>query len=268
MKVMTLPRSGVLAREHALLSRAQHSNVLRSYEHGHLHNDAEYLVLELVPGADLAAWLGSLGRLTSRRALSVLWQLASAVDHLHAKGIVHSDIKPANIMLNVHGDHVTLIDFGVAFELATEHTQRGSTGTPGYMAPEQLRGEGCGTATDRYAVAAVALELLGASLAMVAARKRSRKQSAPSEVPLLGSATRTVFRRALHTRPEKRYASARAFVTALTRAINLDASAETLVALSPRLSSTRASSKPARAHRQPRRARVSQLPAAEASRAS
>jgi serine/threonine protein kinase len=217
MKVADLPRQGVLVREHALLARVQHPNIIRSYEHGLLRDDREYLMLELIPGADLAAWLGSIGRLPIRRALSVLWQLASAVDHLHARGVVHSDIKPTNIMLNVHGEHVTLIDFGVAFDLATENAQRGSTGTPGYMAPEQLRAEGCSPATDRYAVAAVALELLGLSPALGAAAA-SNPRGGAIQVPGYSAAVRSVFRRALHARPEKRYPSARAFVSALTRA--------------------------------------------------
>jgi len=212
LKVSTIPGSRVLAREHALLQRVQHSNIVHGYELGWLADDTEYMVLELVPGADLAAWTSALGPLPRPKLLNVLWQLASAVDHVHACGIVHSDIKPSNIMLNVHDEHVTLIDFGVAFDLATERAQRGSTGTPGYMAPEQLRGEGCGPEVDRYAVAAVALELLGLS-------KVSRVGEGPRIIGRANAAVQAVLRRALHCRPDARYPSARAFVSALTRAL-------------------------------------------------
>lgn len=227
----------VLGRERTLLARVKHPNVVRVFDHGRLLDGRQYLVLELIPGADLAAWLGTYGKLTPSHALSVLWQLAVAVDHLHAKGVVHSDIKPSNIMLNVLDRHVTLIDFGVAFDFATEQAQRGNSGTRGYIAPEQERGEGCGPATDRFAVAAVAQELLGLSFASRARKRQPARgafaaagaathsaardiDKAPSNVAL-----RSVFRRALHARPEDRYASARGFVKALARALNIEAPA-------------------------------------------
>jgi serine/threonine-protein kinase len=161
----------------------------------------------------------------------VLWQLSSAVDHLHAQGIVHSDIKPSNIMLNVHDQRATLIDFGVAFELESERKQRGSSGTRGYMAPEQLRGKGCGPATDRYALAAVAQELLGFQPAPATKLEPRRRIARPMSraLPKAREATRSrqaalaaVFRRALHPKPSARYASARNFVSALVRAFNID----------------------------------------------
>jgi serine/threonine protein kinase len=176
----------------------------------------QYLVLELLPGADLAAWLTMYKQLAPEHGLSVLWQLSSAVDHLHAQGVVHSDIKPANIMLNVHNERVTLIDFGVAFDLETERAQRGSSGTRGYMAPEQTRGQGCGPATDRFALAAVARELLGFSSTVTA--RSPRRIARPSREPR--TALQSVFRRALHPNPQERYASARSFVNALARAMS------------------------------------------------
>jgi serine/threonine protein kinase len=211
LKVAARPGCEVLAREHALLQRVKHPNVVRSFEHGWLavSDRPQYLVLELIPGADLAAWLSAYGRLTPQHALSVLWQLSAAVDHLHAQGVVHSDIKPANIMLNVHDRRVTLIDFGVAFDLATEREQRGCSGTRGYTAPEQARGQGCSPASDRYAVAAVARELLGLSVAPIVARRVARPRGLEA-----------VFRRALHPTPQARYASARNFVNALARALS------------------------------------------------
>lgn len=216
LKVAARAECDVLAREYSLLQRVQHANVVRAFEHGWLVDGRQYLVLELLPGADLAAWLSVYKRLESKHALSVLWQLSSAIDHLHAQGVVHSDIKPANIMLNVHDQRVTLIDFGVAFDLETERTQRGSSGTRGYMAPEQRRGQGCRPATDRYALAAVARELLGFNSAVAA--RSPRRIARPVREPR--SALHSVFRRALHPNPHERYASARNFVSALARAIS------------------------------------------------
>lgn len=219
LKVATRVQCEVLAREYALLQRVQHSNVVRAFEHGRLVDGRQYLVLELLPGADLAAWLSAYNQLAPAHALSVLWQLSSALDHLHEQGVVHSDIKPSNIMLNVHDERVTLIDFGVAFDLKTEQAQRGSSGTRGYMAPEQKRGLGCGPATDRYALAAVAQELLGLKRngGVRAAHRVARPVRAPRSKQ---AALHAVFRRALHPEPQERYASARSFVSALAQALS------------------------------------------------
>jgi serine/threonine protein kinase len=217
LKVALRPSCQVLARECALLERAAHPNVVRAFEHGRLFDGRQYLVLELVPGADLEAWLHTYQRLEPKHALNVLWQLSAAVDHLHELGIVHSDIKPSNIMLNVHNQHVTLIDLGVAFDFASERAQRGSSGTRGYMAPEQTRGRGCGPASDRYAVAAVAQELLGLRPSKQRKPRRiGRSQAAWSKQ----AAVSAVFRRALHPTPSARYASAHNFVSALARALS------------------------------------------------
>ena len=219
LKVALRPSCQVLAREHALLERAAHPNVVRAFEHGRLIDGRQYLVLELVPGADLEAWLHMYRQLEPKHALSVLWQLSAAVDQLHELGIVHSDIKPANIMLNVHDRRVTLIDFGVAFDFESERAQRGSSGTRGYMAPEQTRGRGCGPASDRYAVAAVAQELLGLRPATGRKMRRiGRTHAAWSKQAALSA----VFRRALHPTPGARYASAHNFVSALARALDAD----------------------------------------------
>jgi serine/threonine protein kinase len=217
LKVALRPSCQVLARECALLERAAHPNVVRAFEHGRLFDGRQYLVLELVPGADLEAWLHTYQRLEPKHALNVLWQLSAAVDHLHELGIVHSDIKPSNIMLNVHNQHATLIDLGVAFDFERERAQRGSSGTRGYMAPEQSRGRGCGPASDRYAVAAVAQELLGLSPSKQRKPRRiGRSQAAWSKQ----AAVSAVFRRALHPTPSARYASAHNFVSALSRALS------------------------------------------------
>jgi serine/threonine protein kinase len=227
LKVATHPSCAVLAREYALLKRAAHANVVRAFEHGRLRDGRQYLVLELLPGADLAAWLATYRRLSQAHALTVLWQLSSALDHLHAQGVVHSDIKPSNIVLNVHDQRATLIDFGVAFDLASERVQRGSTGTRGYMAPEQLRGQGCSPASDRYALAAVAQELLGFDFPSRAARttgasRRIARPLADAGARSARKALTAVFRRALHPTPRARYASARNFVNALARALSVE----------------------------------------------
>ena len=217
---------GLLTHEAALLSRVQHPNVVRALERGRLRDGTEYLVLEQVSGTDLADYLSQCGKLPVKRALHVLRQLASAVDHLHGVGIVHRDIKPSNLMLDTHrGDLVKLIDFGVAFDLKTERERRGSAGTAGYMAPEQLRGEACSPVTDRYAVAAVGHELITGRPRLGVSPFKCKRGSgrAPSAVDVPGERCAVpgfgiIFERALHEDPSQRFATALAFVNALERA--------------------------------------------------
>jgi serine/threonine protein kinase len=210
---------GLLTHEARLLVRVQHPNVVRALDHGRLRDGTEYLVLEQVTGIDLADYLAHCGKLPVKRALYVLRQLASALDYLHGMGIVHSDIKPANLMLDTHrGDLIKLIDFGVAFDFATERERRGSAGTPGYMAPEQLRGEACSPVTDRYALAAVGYELItGRPRQGLSTFKPRRGADIPGErcaIPGFG----VIFERALNEDPSVRFATALAFVSALERA--------------------------------------------------
>ncbi|MET0389667.1 MAG: serine/threonine-protein kinase [Polyangiales bacterium] len=211
--------SGLFTREAALLARLQHPHIVRAVEEGRLHDGTEYLLLEYVSGIDLDDWLTHFGGMPWPRVLHVARQLAAAVDHMHAHGIVHSDIKPSNVMLDAHAqDHVTLLDFGVAFDLHTEREHRGSSGTPGYMAPEQQRGEGCGPAADRYGVAAIALELL-TGVRRSPGRRGTKKSIARIEALRLPvrrkRALISVFEKGLHDRPSSRYDSAQSFVDAL-----------------------------------------------------
>jgi len=218
--------AGLLTHEASLLSRVQHPNVVRALEHGRLRDGTEYLVLEQVSGTDMADWLGQCGRLPVTRALHVLHQVASALDHLHGLGIVHSDIKPANLMLDSHrGDLVKLIDFGVAFDLKTERERRGSAGTPGYMSPEQLRGEACSPISDRYALAAVGHELITGQSRHVVSPYKSRRGVTRSagavDVPGERCAIAgfgIIFERAMHEDASARFSTSLAFVSALERA--------------------------------------------------
>ncbi|CAA9517575.1 MAG: Serine/threonine protein kinase PrkC, regulator of stationary phase, partial [uncultured Solirubrobacterales bacterium] len=119
------------------------------------------IVMEYVEGPTLSAALKS-GPLEQARALEVLRETAAGLDYAHGLGIVHRDVKPANILLAERGQ-VKLADLGIAFvaERATHITRTGTVlGTPSYMAPEQLEGREVGPGVDVYALAAVAFEVL------------------------------------------------------------------------------------------------------------
>ncbi|MEY4577246.1 MAG: hypothetical protein RL701_1949 [Pseudomonadota bacterium] len=212
----------LLQHEARVLARLRHPNVVRPLELGRTRAGSHYLLLEYVRGIDLAEWL-TLARPTRARArwLEVLKNLAAAIDYLHVSGFVHADIKPSNVMFDPNaGDKVTLIDFGLAFERLHASSLMAGHGTPGYMAPEQVSSGACGPASDRYALAVVAYELLtGVALAPQSSGAQ-RVGAARSRFDLSGlqnayAALVPVFKRALHDDPDARFDSARAFVAAL-----------------------------------------------------
>jgi serine/threonine-protein kinase len=128
---------------------------------------APYLVMEYVGGTTLRAVLDE-GPMAPQRALLLARQIAAGLAHAHAQGIVHRDVKPANIMISEEvgtGDHVRILDFGLARlrgNIASDQTQTNVVvGTPNYMAPEQTIGGGTIDArTDVYAVGVVLFEMI------------------------------------------------------------------------------------------------------------
>jgi len=148
-------REGLAA---ARLSKAPHTVTI--FDVGE-HEGRPYIVMEYLAGGSLADRLTREGAQPLGRALEWLRQAAAALDAAHASGIVHRDVKPANLLLD-DDDGVKVADFGVASAAhLASFTEAGTVvGTAGYLAPEQARGETATPASDRYALAVVAFELL------------------------------------------------------------------------------------------------------------
>jgi serine/threonine protein kinase len=165
-----------------------------------------YLVMEYLPGGSLAARLAA-GRIDEALALEWLEQGARALDSAHEHGVVHRDVKPGNLLLD-RDDNVYVADFGIARTAGLDsNTQTGVIlGTAGYLAPEQAAGGRATAASDRYAFAVVAHELLTGM----------RPEPTPSSK--LPPAAQHVFARALAADPEFRFASCLEFVAALAPA--------------------------------------------------
>lgn len=137
-----------------------HPNIVQLFESGQ-HEGLPYFTLEFVEGGTLGVKLDA-GLLPASEAATVLESMARGVAHAHAHGIVHRDLKPDNILLTGSGEP-KITDFGLAKRLQSGAgvTQTGAVmGTPGYMAPEQARGETVGTAADVYALGAILYRML------------------------------------------------------------------------------------------------------------
>jgi serine/threonine protein kinase/tetratricopeptide (TPR) repeat protein len=198
------------------IARLQHAGIVQVYEVGE-QDGVPFLVLELMAGGSLAQTLA--GRpLPSRQAAELVETLARAVDHAHAHGVIHRDLKPGNVLLTADG-RPKISDFGLAKQERPELTATGEVlGTPSYMAPEQTRGgsQPVGPAADIYALGAILYELLTGRPPFLAAtvletldQVRTREPVPPGR---LAAATprdlETICLKCLHKEPQQRYATA------------------------------------------------------------
>ena len=144
-------------REVTALESLEHPNIVRVLDHGEL-DERPYVVLERVDGGSLAELLAQ-GPLPPERAAAIGAALADALDHAHRRGVVHRDVKPSNVLLDLDGTP-RLADFGVAqLDGSGTLTASGFTvGTAAYLAPEQVRGQAVGPPADVYALGLLVLE--------------------------------------------------------------------------------------------------------------
>jgi serine/threonine-protein kinase len=187
-----------------------------------------YIFMELVNGPALDKMLRAERTPDKETLLSILRQVATALDYAHKKGIVHRDIKPANIM--VHEDGAAKItDFGVAKIVSQQMTQAGAImGTPSYMSPEQVQGGAISGRADQFSLAVIAYEMLTGEKPFTADYLPTLLFKIVREEPVapqrlnatLSADVEMVMRRALAKNPDNRYDSCLDFVSALAGACN------------------------------------------------
>jgi serine/threonine-protein kinase len=195
-------------------------------------NDRPFIVMEYLPGGSLADRIAAEGAQPPDRALRWLEQAAGALDAAHRNGIVHRDVKPANLLLD-RGAVVHVADFGIASAAGLDSlTATGMVlGTAGYLAPEQAEGLGTTDASDRYALAATAFELLtgerpfrsDSSTAEAAAHIHAPIPSACALRAGLPREVDDVFRRGLAKQPDSRYPTCADLVAHLREALHRSA---------------------------------------------
>jgi tRNA A-37 threonylcarbamoyl transferase component Bud32 len=213
-------------KEARTVAALKHPNIVEIHA---IHEDAEglFLVFEKVQGETLHERLGR-GPLAPAEAVGLLRQVGRALDYAHHAGVVHQDLKPANMM--VAGDAVKVMDFGIARRVAETMSTLSRVevaGTPAYMAPEQERGGAVGPAADVFALGACAYETLTGKTPfpsggmMMKAEKMYRP--ATDVNPALPSGMNEVIARALDPEPAKRWPTAGSFVEALARSLAVPA---------------------------------------------
>ena len=202
-------------RESKLAASLDHPNIVPVYDAGE-ENGLLYIAMACIEGSDLKTLLVKEGRLPPRRALRIVGQIAAALDAAHARGLVHRDVKPANILVG-DGDRAYLSDFGVVKEVAEVGTTRTGSfvGTIDYCAPEQIEGRDVDARADVYALACVLYECLvgtppfhrSSDVAILNAHLHAPPPKLSKAAPDLPPALEPVLAKALSKSPLDRYGS-------------------------------------------------------------
>lgn len=216
-------------REIDLVSQLQHPHIVALHDAG-VAGGLHYFVMPCLSGETLGRRLAREGRLQPGEVVHIVRELADALDHAHQRGVVHRDVKPDNILLQ-DGQPV-LADFGIALAAGRDVgalTEPGvAPGTPRYMAPEQSGSSAdVGPATDIYALACVACEMLAGPTSPDEPVRRTRMRprrghyahTRDAQLARLRREVRGILRRALAPDPASRYPNGRAFADALAHAV-------------------------------------------------
>ncbi len=198
-----------LKREVLAARRVTHPGACRMFDLGwHRSGDVEhpFITMELLDGVTLAARIRERGRLPIEEALPIAAQIADALDAAHAAGVVHSDLKPANVLLvaQPRGERVVVTDFGIAEILSSAaETHAGVSGTLPYVAPERMSGARPTPASDLYSLGVLLHEMIAGGL-----------PDSTASIDLDPTWEAVIFR-LLRPQPEQRFASATAVARAL-----------------------------------------------------
>lgn len=215
-----------LLQEARMAGALSHPHIVTVYDAGE-QGDLTYIAMEYVNGPTLEQLLGREQPLDAAEALRILRETASALDYAHQKGIVHRDVKPANIMIHENGA-VKITDFGIAkIPSSPLATQAGLVlGTPSYMSPEQALGRPVDGRSDQFSLAVIAFEMFTGEKPFVADEipallyriAHEPPPSAHALNPTLGWPVDVVLKRAMEKGPAARYATCTEFVAALESA--------------------------------------------------
>lgn len=214
-------------KEVQFVSKLNSPSTVTIFDFGETADGTCYMVLEYVDGETLDSWIDRRGATRTGHSVEICLQILDSLGEAHAQGIVHRDLKPANIMIGKDSSVVKVLDFGVAKMLEESEQSRQTIsgrqstqfiGTPVYMSPEQILGQGIVASSDLYSLGLILYELLTGEVGVtgdtVAAVARQHLEDAPLPLPRLHTIVpplRAILMRATARHPRDRYASAKEF---------------------------------------------------------
>ncbi|MCB9418849.1 MAG: serine/threonine protein kinase [Ardenticatenaceae bacterium] len=213
--------------EAAAVAQLRHPNIIQVHDFSH-DGGTYFIVFEFVPGESLQDWLKRLNesgrRMDYKEAAAIAAGIADALHYAHGKGLVHRDVKPANVIINVQSQPI-LMDFGIAKIVGgSQHTATGAVlGTARYMSPEQIQGQRIDARTDIYSLGVMLFEMVSGRAPFEAESAMTlmmmHVQDTPPNVndlrPDVPAALAYVIDKALAKNPANRYQSAAEFAAAL-----------------------------------------------------
>jgi serine/threonine-protein kinase len=213
-------------REARLAAELEHPNIVRIFDVGE-DDGLHYLVMALLAGRSLQDVLREDQPIPTARAITLLRQLAAALDFAHTRGVVHRDVKPGNAFVG-DDDRVTLVDFGIALAAQESRlTDAGRViGTPEYLAPEVVTGRDAGPSADLYALGIIAYELVTGRVPFTGTNSHAILLAQARDTPPLPTIFRAdlpatvqgVLMTQLAKQPDRRFRTGSAFVNALATA--------------------------------------------------
>ncbi len=230
--------------EAAAVARLRHNNIIQVYDFNH-DGSSYYIIFEFIPGETLQDWLERLEKdnrkIPVADAIRIAASVADALDYAHQQELVHRDVKPGNVMINIRGEAI-LMDFGIAKIVGGAlHTATGAViGTARYMSPEQIKGERIDARTDIYSLGVMLFEMLSgqapfeADSAMTIMMKHVQ-DPVPDVIelrPEIPPSLAEIIYRALAKNPRHRYATAAEMADAL-RAVEINPTAASQAAVIP-----------------------------------
>jgi serine/threonine-protein kinase len=214
--------SARFVREAQAAGRISHPNIIQVHDFGE-QDDIAYLVLEFIEGRDLRSYFSAKEPFEIKESVRIMVELLAALEFAHEAGVIHRDVKPANVMLDMQR-RVKLADFGVARIQDAERTGADTmVGTPAFMSPEQISGLKIDHRTDIFSAGSILYQLLtgeqpfkGEGAWTVAKKIMQHDPPLPSRVAIsVAPAFDEIVSRALAKDPERRFANAREFADAL-----------------------------------------------------
>jgi serine/threonine protein kinase len=231
--------------EAAAVARLRHNNIIQVYDFNH-DGSTYYIVFEFVPGETLQAWLRRLNaenrKLPVEESVRIAAAVADALEFAHQQELIHRDVKPANVMINMRGEPI-LMDFGIAKIVGgTQHTATGAViGTARYMSPEQIKGERVDTRTDIYSLGVMLFEMLSgrapyesdSAMTMMMMHVQDPVPNVLNVRPDVPPALAQILHRALAKEPQNRYATAAEMAAALRSVVDSPAAVGPIASTEP-----------------------------------